>query len=355
MIESTNNILTWPWALTLIVCSALVAVIITVAINLVRNRRRKASAKSNTIWVANSAYIHDLPEFKKQLRAYRALQVLGATCLAVAIGSAAMLTATPATVKVTDPRMANRDIVLCLDVSGSMLAYDRELVDVFSDLVDNFVGERIALSIFNTTSRVVFPLTDDYAMVKDQLDEAYDALDPAALSGDSGAFARYEYFVSGANVDIDAGSSLIGDGLANCALQFSGPTEPSESEGEPRSRSIIFASDNDLQGNPLYTLKQAAQLSTDLNASLIGIYGAGSTDLEGEEEFQQVFTDAQGMYFYSNESTMIDSIVADIQSRQAVEHDAAPVITKTNIVGPWFVLLALALLGFFTVQWRLSE
>lgn len=363
MTTTTSNILTWPWLLALIVGSAFAAILITVGLTVLRNRKRKASTKQDTIWVANSAYVHDLPTFKKQLRTYRTLQALGATSLAIAIGSAGMLAAAPATVKVTDPRMANRDIVLCLDVSGSMLAYDRELVDVFSRLVDSFVGERIALSIFNTTSRVVFPLTDDYGMVKEQLDEAYDALDPRALSGDSSAFSRYEYFVSGASVDIEAGSSLIGDGLANCALQFaetdgskpSAESLTSTDDTDARARSIIFASDNDLQGQPLYTLNEAALLATDLNTSLIGIYGAGSTDLEGEEEFRKVFTDFKGMYFYSDDSTMIDSIVADIQSRQAVEHDAAPVITKTNIAGPWYVLLVLALFGFFAVQWRLSE
>ena len=45
-----------------------------------------------------------------------------------------------------------------------------------SKLVSHFRGERIALSIFNSTSRTVFPLTDDYDLVSSQLTKAADAL-----------------------------------------------------------------------------------------------------------------------------------------------------------------------------------
>lgn len=409
MTAATSTTIMWPWVALIIVGCALVSAAVVFLLG-----RRQAGSGSrgaggasagaggsgpdgsaepagpvDEIWVANSDYLRSLPEFQKQLKTYRGLQVLGALSLTVALTGAALLAARPAIIKVSDPRMANRDIVLCLDVSASMLGYDRELVDVFSRLVDEFAGERIALSIFNTTSRAVFPLTDDYGMVKEQLDIAYDALHPNAVNGNSAALAKYEYFAAGANANLEVGASLIGDGLANCALMFegsqhpalidddpsSGNAESSGSEGagseskdteqaesdsadsgpEARSRSIIFATDNDLEGIPIYSLKEAADLATKLNVSLIGLYGSGSTDVAGEEEFQDVFTDAGGMYFYSDDPTMVDAIVTDIQSRQAVLHDAAPVITSTNTAGPWFILLVVGLAGFLYVQWRLSE
>ena len=55
--------------------------------------------------------------------------------------------------------------MLCLDVSGSALPYDRQVIGTYRDLVRSFEGERIGLSIFNSTSRTVFPLTDDYELV----------------------------------------------------------------------------------------------------------------------------------------------------------------------------------------------
>ena len=79
------------------------------------------------------------------------------------------LAARPARVDRTLEQGHNRDIVLCLDVSGSTLPYDRQVIASYLDLVRNFRGERMALSIFNSTSRTVFPLTDDYVMITAEL------------------------------------------------------------------------------------------------------------------------------------------------------------------------------------------
>lgn len=353
-------ILSWPFALIVILACAVLAVVVTLLLDRVNKRKDRGQANPETLWVANSAYVRELPEFKKQLRTYRTLQGVAAGFLTLSVVSTAVLAANPARVKVNDPLMANRDIVLCLDVSGSMLKYDRELVDVFSTLVDNFVGERIALSIFNSTSRVVFPLTDDYDMVKEQLTEAYESLDPAALNGDSAAFARYDYFTAGANTIIDAGSSLVGDGLASCALQFSNSSAPALVDGETpaqdaRARSIIFASDNVVQGTEIYSLKDSVELASELDIALIGIYGSSGVTVDGEKEFQQAFTRSGGMYFYSDDPLMMETIVDDVQSRQAVEHNASPTITQTNTAGPWFIVLVVGLLGFFATTWRLKE
>ena len=79
--------------------------------------------------------------------------------LVMALVLAIALVARPSTVDEGEERASSRDIVLCLDVSGSALPYDREVIDTYRTLVDNFKGERIGLSIFNSTSRTVFPLT----------------------------------------------------------------------------------------------------------------------------------------------------------------------------------------------------
>ena len=76
----------------------------------------------------------------------------------------AALVGRPARVAAEDEHSANRDIVLCLDVSGSTLPYDQQVIATYRTLISHFKGERIGLSIFNSTSRTVFPLTDDYTM-----------------------------------------------------------------------------------------------------------------------------------------------------------------------------------------------
>ncbi|WP_435298783.1 vWA domain-containing protein [Timonella sp. A28] len=371
-VEHTSVELSYPWVIAAFLISAVVAVGVVVFLQKKRAQRALNDESETTIWLANTRYIHQLPEYRKQLRTYRLLQGVGVFSLACALTATSVLVAKPVNVVVQDPRLANRDIVLCLDVSGSMLEYDRELVDVFTTLTENFAGERIALSVFNSTSRLVFPLTDDYALIREQLKEASIALDPNVTTHNPDLIENYLYFTAGANTDLEVGSSLIGDGLANCALLFeeSGLDAQQAAEknaekdkdaeeskdNDERSKSIIFATDNDLQGESVYSLKEAVELASSMNISLIGLYGAGGGELEDEQEYRKVFSQAKdSMYFYSDDPEMINSIVTDVQNRQAVLHDATPIISRHNIVGPWFFVLLASLVVFFAVQRRLSE
>ncbi len=353
MQESVTSVLQWPWAIWAVLGTAALVGVVTWIVSWRKYGKTKAYAK-DALWVANSSYVADLPSFTKRLRIYRVTQFLGIGMLLVALLGTGFLLARPAEVRVVDPRMANRDIVLCLDVSGSMVSYDQELVEIFSELTKNFSGERIAMSIFNSTTRIVFPLTDDYQLVREELQTAYEALDPEILySNNQNLVDKYLMFTAGANGWVD-GSSLIGDGLASCALQFEGQTEVT-ADGEPRSKTIIFATDNAPAGEMVYTLQEAADVATDLDVSLVGIYGAGDSTDEEEQEFRKVFTDAGGMYFFSADPSMVDAIVVDILSKQAVDHEAAPIITTTDKVGPWFIWILLGLGAYLIVQRRLGE
>src|SRR5699024_6615666 len=88
-----------------------------------------------------------------------------------------ILAARPVDREMRAEEMGYRDIVLCLDVSGSMIEYDTEIAEKFLTMLPEFDGERIAMSIWNSTSRTVFPLTDDYDLVEAELTEAAEALD----------------------------------------------------------------------------------------------------------------------------------------------------------------------------------
>ena len=132
-----------------------------------------------------------------------------------------MLVARPSQVDAGDERASSRDIVLCLDVSGSTLPYDREVIDTYLELVKHFKGERIGLSIFNSTSRTVFPLTDDYELVTKQLTSASKALKGVESQDDIDKMSDAEYqdianWLEGTQNRKDA-TSLIGDGVVSCA------------------------------------------------------------------------------------------------------------------------------------------
>jgi len=225
-------------------------------------------------------------------------------------------------------------------------------VQTFARLVDSFAGERIALSVFNSTSRTVFPLTDDYTLALEELDEASGAL---AFDYDSfdyddadqvAQLDRMLAFVAGTEGVPDQ-ASLIGDGLAACALQF-------DEQATDRSRSIILATDNYVSGEPLYTLGQAVELVDGRDVSLVGLFGGGD-DLRGgleETEYREDVLAVDGLYFTADDPGAIEGIVADIQSQQAVDLDAAPEVVDSDRPEPWFAILAVAVVALVLVRWR---
>ncbi|MFC6420010.1 VWA domain-containing protein [Sanguibacter inulinus] len=345
--ESVTSSIVWPWVVPVVV--AVVVVVGVVAWYL--THRPHPVKDEEAVWVANSGYVEHIPQMTSWVRRYRALQWAGVGAVLVAAVAAGFLAARPVDITTSQGKLATRDIVLCLDVSGSMIEYDQQVVDVFSELVDSFEGERIALSIFNSTSRTVFPLTDDYTLVREQLEEAKAALDPRLLESDDMELVdRYLRLTAGTLGSME-GSSLIGDGLANCSLQF-------DQEDSERSRSIILATDNDLLGTPIYTLQQAVDLANSRDVTVNGLYGAAegeSADSPRAKEYGEALEGAGGMYFFSDDPRAVEAMVADVQSQQAVDLDAAPEISQADKAGPWLWVALVGVTLLVLVQWRLRE
>ncbi|QTE28120.1 vWA domain-containing protein [Pengzhenrongella sicca] len=336
--------LMWPAALGLVV-------IVAVAWLLARRRGPGRGA----LPVSGSAWVAQVPQVRRWLRRYRTLRVVAAVSLVAAALSAGVIAARPVEREVRVERLGSRDIVLCLDVSGSMIPFDTAIVETFATLVDSFAGERIALSVFDSTSRTVFPLTDDYTLALEELNEASGAL---AFDFDSvdyedadqmAEFDRLLAFLAG-TAGIPDEASLIGDGLAACALQF-------DEQATDRSRSIILATDNYVSGEPLYTLPQAVELVDGRDVSLVGLFG-GEDDLRGgpqESEYREEVLAVDGLYFTADDPAAIAGIVADIQAQQAVDLDAAPEIVDTDRPEPWFAILVVSVVALVLLRWRLRS
>ena len=76
----------------------------------------------------------------------------------------------------------NRDVMLCLDVSGSMKELDESILAPFIDIAAGLPGDRIGLTIWNGAAITVFPLTDDTDYVAATLEFAVDQLNRGARS-----------------------------------------------------------------------------------------------------------------------------------------------------------------------------
>ena len=156
----------WPW----VGLAGLIASLAVIAIMVLASAKRRHNDSGS---VRTFSLDDDLntETASRLFRQWRTMSRAAVVLLVMALVLAIALVARPSTVDEGEERASSRDIVLCLDVSGSTLPYDREVIDTYRTLVDNFKGERIGLSIFNSTSRTVFPLTDDYELVSEQLDK----------------------------------------------------------------------------------------------------------------------------------------------------------------------------------------
>lgn len=292
--------------------------------------------------VAHAERLTALPAYQRAVRRRRKWLTTAVAAVAVLAVSLLVAAARPVTERTSIPEQLNRDIILCLDVSGSMLDTDEAIVTVFAKLVEKFKGERIGLTIFDSSAVTVFPLTDDYDFVAEELKIAQ-----KALSIDSSSF---EYF---AGTYEAAGSSLIGDGLASCINGF-----PAVGESE-RSRSIILATDNLLAGRPLFSLAEATSLAQTAKIRIYSLnpndYGTSTFFGNAADGLKKTSTATGGGYFALESESAVPEIVQKVQTTEAALLKGAP--QRTILDNPGWALVAalLSLLVLGAAGWRLRR
>jgi Mg-chelatase subunit ChlD len=249
--------------------------------------------------VANTETLTRLPAFRAALRAHRVRTTVLAGAAALLAAASLLGAARPVDTTVERPESRSRDIVLCLDVSGSMATYDAELVRTFRRLVRDFEGERIGMVIFNGSAATVFPLTDDYDYINEELDTAEQAL--------AGGTSQDSFFAGTFN---GWGTSLIGDGLATCVTSF----DRAETQ---RARSVVLATDNEVAGRPLVDLADAGELA---RAKGVRVYGL-SPEPDGSSreslELRDVVEGTGGRYYSMSDREAIAGIVQSVQAQEA--------------------------------------
>jgi Ca-activated chloride channel family protein len=314
------------------------ALVVVVVVVVVRRRRARPSPGAS-LPVAHRDRLTSLPGYARAVRRYRVLLAALLASVALVLVSAAALSARPAVTATVQPRMENRDIVLCLDVSGSMVDYDKQVLDVFGDLAERFTGERISLVVFNASAVTRFPLTSDYGYIAEQLADLR-----AEFDSDENEYYRGTLFGDG--------SSLVGDGLASCAVRFDSP-------GEQRSRSVILVTDNLIAGEPVFSLAEAGALAEDEG---VRVYGINPGDTEAKDylvdlasEFRTVVESTGGAYFPLDDPDAIPSIVERITAEQAAAITGDPQRVLLDQPGPWVLLAFLGTGAVLVLAWRLRR
>lgn len=313
------------------------------------NRR---AMRRSPVLVANSQYMDRIPSFVRAQRTARVVRVLQVGVAVFAVIAASLLSGRIASERIETPEFSSRDIVLCLDVSGSMYEYDTEILSTFAEMVDSFEGERVALSIFNSTSRTVFPLTNDYDLIKRELENGAEAIDFDEFGYRLGTqdysddkVRQYVDFVDGTRGIADE-ASIVPDGLASCAQVF-------DQAEQDRSRSIIFATDNEVNGEPIFTLDEATERVASRDIDLYTFYpGAYECGPQCFEELETATEDQDGELYESSDPEAIPSIINQIQKTQAEVLGATPTVVRTDHPALGFVLTFLSLVGILILGWR---
>ncbi|MDN5558801.1 MAG: VWA domain-containing protein [Ruaniaceae bacterium] len=300
-------------------------------------RRRDKRAQT---FVSNTDYIYTLPSFQRRLALQRMAAGSTVALIAMLTIPAAGLAGRPVDRFTQDERMATRDIVLCLDVSGSMMGFDSEVLRKFAEMIPSFAGERIALNVWNATTRVVFPLTDDYAMIEQELNLAAELLDMNFFNSQS-SYQDLEDWLAGTWSPTSMNSSLIGDGLANCALSF----DLSDTE---RSRTIIMATDNQVAGDEVFTLSEAAEFAADRDITVHAIYAAEFGFASERDEYERIILEHGGLFYELSDPNATASIIDEITRQQAIELNADPKVIELDRPDRYFGWLA-ALVGLLIV------
>ena len=228
------------------------------------------------------------------------------------------------------------DIILCMDVSGSMLAQDftpnrlEAMKQVAAAFVDNRETDRIGLVIFAGESFTSSPLTTDKTLLKTQI---YNAQSSFLSDG-----------------------TAIGDGLATSVDRLK--------QSKSKSRVIILLTDGENQGgliDPL-TAKEIAK-SVGIKVYTIGMgtegfapvptqNGAGDVVMQrqkvniDEPLLKQIAAETGGLYFRARDNASLSDIYSSIDKLEKTKIDVTTLKRFTERFFP-FVMLALA---FLTIE-----
>ncbi|NYE94467.1 hypothetical protein FHU41_000688 [Psychromicrobium silvestre] len=303
---------------------------------------RRGRNEREPIPVAHAERLTALPAYAKALARRRLWILVAVLSLLVLVLASLLAAARPAEQSNIRPEQSNRDIVLCLDVSGSMVDTDVKLVEVFTQLAKDFNGERLGMVIFDSSAVQVFPLTDDYEFINEQLADA-----KKSLTEQSNSTGFFEGTYSG------KGSSLIGDGLATCVNSFP------KLASEQRSRSIVLATDNMVAGKQLFTLPEAAALATKASIRIYGINPNGpdgaAARVTAGEQMKSAVRGTGGEYYVLSDTAAAADIVQKVQATEASKLQGRPQLVTHDRPEVWLLIAGLALLSLLFAAWRLRR
>lgn len=301
-------------------------------------RRRlgtKDSRPTDALAAAHTDQVRRTARYQQLARTHWRWSIVQLVAVGLAVLGTVLLTTRFATAATDRPEQHNRDIVLCLDVSDSMTSVDAGILAAFADIAAGLEGERIGLTIWNSSAITIFPLTNDYAFIANQLDGAATALE------------EFDFDFTAGTVQGE-GSSLIGDGLASCLQRFDRPEET-------RSRSIIFASDNKVSGEQVFELPEAADLAIEREVAVYGVTPPYGLDGDEGAAMKKTLDRTGGVTRSLDNPDLAAELVDQIEAEEAQRMEGSPrrIVADRPLVG--LLLVGLGLAGLAVAGWRTRQ
>jgi hypothetical protein len=337
--------LRWPW-LVVVLSLLVVGLLLAWARSWWRRTPRGAS------YVAHAGRLRGLPRYRTLVRRRRLLGGFASVAALVAVAGGILLGGRLQETQTMQQDEDARDIMLCLDASGSTAPWNVDVVDEFQEIVEGLQGERIGLTVWNNAAITKFPLTDDYEFVQDQLELAKEAFSGWDEYTSSDAF--YDYTAGTFVARHDRQSSLVADGLVSCVQRF-------DRLDEDRGRALVLGTDGEQRGIGIYELDEAGQYAADHDVVVHTIANSGEPGTEGDlPGLQAVSAETGGTYALLGTGGSTEEVVEAINDLEAAKIEKPPLrqtldrpqtgiviagIGVALLVVVWVVQGALALAG----------
>lgn len=313
--------LKWPWLLVTLPPVMLVLMAWW-------SRRPRRIVAPDALVMAHVSILRTLPRYR-QLRRRRTLLFAWLTVGAlITIVGAGLLSARPQQTRV-ELTERKRDVMLCLDASGSMDRFNGRVVEQVQQLLDELVDARVGLTVFSGAAVTLVPLTDDLTYVKAELARAEQAFR-------RGGFA----YISGVELKRERRASLLGDGIASCSRRFDRPAED-------RARSIIVTSDNDPLGEMVYSVGEGAAYAAERDIVVHAIASPATRSDGAAQEFREAVVATDGSYSTLDDDGSASELLAQIERREARRVQGPPrtIVSEATRLGGAITVLGTGVLG----------
>ncbi|WP_183092249.1 hypothetical protein [Nocardioides stalactiti] len=332
---TSESELRWPWLALL-----LVVVVVALLVGWLRVWRRRHPAGAS--YVAHAARLRSLPRYRALVQQRRVLGGLGSVAALVACAGGIVLGGRVQETQTMDRDESARDIMLCLDASGSTAPWNVEVIEELRDIVQGLQGERIGLTVWNNAALTKFPLTDDYAFVLDRLAEAERAFDGWSEIYPSEEFE--DYTVGTWSESRDAQSSLVADGLVSCVQRF-------DRIEEDRGRALVLATDGEQRGVGVYDLREAATYAAEDGVVVHVIANPGEPDKDGDiDGLQAVASETGGSFSQLGTGGSAADVVDEINDLEAAKIERPPLV-QTLDQPRWGQVVAGIGVGLLVLVW----